>query len=137
MMKLLRMDFVPGSVDFGLLVLRAWLGLTMLLNHGWAKLVGFQAKSGSFPDPLGIGSAPSLGLAVFAEVVCASLLVVGLFTRFAAFNLAVTMAVAFALVHDGALSGANSGELAFVYMGGFVALFLAGGGKLSLDGRSR
>lgn len=131
------MDFVPGSVDLGLLALRAWLGLTMLLNHGWAKLMGFQAKAGAFPDPLGIGSTASLGLAVFAEVACAALLVLGLFTRFAALALSINMIVAFFLVHNGALSGERSGELAFIYLAGFVALFLSGGGRLSLDGRSR
>jgi putative oxidoreductase len=33
------------------------------------------------------------------------------------------------------LSGDHSGELAFIYLGGFVALFFAGGGRLSLDQR--
>lgn len=137
MMKLLKLDFVPGSVDIGLLALRAWLGLTMLLNHGWGKLTGFQGLSSGFPDPIGIGPVPSLGLAVFAEAVCAGLLVLGLFTRFAALVLSINMTVAFFLIHQGALTGEHSGELAFIYLAGFVALFLAGGGKLSLDGRSR
>jgi putative oxidoreductase len=137
MIRLLKMDFVPASADVGLLALRAWLGLTMLLNHGWDKAVHFQAKAGSFPDPLGIGSQFSLGLAVYAEVACAALLVLGLFTRFAALCLSIQMTVAFFLVHKAALSGQHSGELAFVYLAGFVTLFLAGGGRLSFDGPSR
>jgi putative oxidoreductase len=135
MIKLLRMDFVPGSVDLGLLALRLWLGLTMLLNHGLEKLTHFHEKAGSFPDPLGIGSTASLGLAVFAEVVAAALLAAGLFTRFAALVLTINLTVAFLMVHKLALSGAHSGELAFVYLAGFVALFLAGGGRYSMDGR--
>ncbi|HPA18189.1 MAG TPA: DoxX family protein [Verrucomicrobiae bacterium] len=137
MIKLLKMDFVPGSADVGLLALRAWLGLTLLLNHGWDKLVHFQTKAGSFPDPLGIGSQFSLGLAVYAEVACAALLVLGLFTRFAALCLSIQMTVAFFLVHNAALSGQHTGELAFVYLAGFVALFLSGAGRLSFDGRAR
>ena len=137
MIRLLKMDFVPGSADVGLLALRLWLGLSMLLNHGWDKLVHFHAKAGGFPDPLGIGSTTSLGLAVFAEVACAALLVPGLFTRFAALCLSIQMTVAFFLVHNAALSGQHSGELAFIYLAGFVTLFLSGAGRLSFDGRAR
>jgi putative oxidoreductase len=75
----------------------------------------------------------SLGLAVFAEVLCAGLLVVGLLTRFAALNLVVTMCVAFFVVHGAALSGESSGELAFIYLAGFVVLLVAGGGRYSVD----
>lgn len=137
MIKMLKMDFVPGSMDLGLLVLRAWLGLTMLLNHGWPKLAGFQAKAAEFPDPIGVGPEISLGLSVFAEFFCAALLVLGLFTRFSAFVLSIQMTVAFFLVHQAALSGPQSGELAFIYLAGFIALFLAGAGRISFDGKSR
>jgi uncharacterized membrane protein YphA (DoxX/SURF4 family) len=74
-----------------------------------------------------------LGLAVFSEVGCAALLVLGLFTRFAALMLTITMAVAFFLVHKGALSGPSSGELAMLYMMGYLTLVFAGGGKFSAD----
>ena len=114
-------------------VLRVWLGLTLLLNHGWAKLMTFNQMVGKFPDPLGVGQTTSLSLAVFAEVVCAALLVLGLFTRFAALVLVIEIGLAFLLVHHRALSGPGSGELAFLYLAGFVALFLAGGGQFALD----
>ena len=133
MMKLLRLSFLPQSTDLGLLALRLLLGLTMLINHGWSKMTGFSALSSKFPDPLGIGSQLSLGLAVFAEVVCAALLVVGFLTRFAALNLLITMGVAFFVVHSAKLSGEGSGEMAFVYMAGFFALLMAGGGKFAFE----
>ncbi|MCB1228528.1 MAG: DoxX family protein [Verrucomicrobiales bacterium] len=132
-MKLLRLSFLPRSTDFGLLLLRLALGLTMLLNHGWGKLTSFSQKSGSFPDPLGMGSQLSMGLAVFAEVVCAALLVVGFLTRFAALNLAITMAVAFFAVHKMVLTGEHSGELALVYLAGFVTLLFTGSGKFAFE----
>jgi len=119
--------------DLGLLVLRVWLGLSMLLLHGWPKFEGMSAKSASFPDPLGVGPAMSLGLVVFAEVLCALLLVVGLAARVALIPLVVTMAVAFFIIHGGALTGEGNGEMAFVYLAGFVALLIAGPGRYSFD----
>ncbi len=132
-MKFLRLSFLPQSPDLALLLLRLWLGLSMLLLHGKGKLTGFSAMADKFPDPLGVGSQISLGMAVFAEVVCSALLVVGFLTRFAALMLAVTMAVAYFIQHKMALSGAGSGELAFIYLAGFLAILFAGGGKFAFE----
>ena len=131
-LKVLKMEFLPASTDLALLLLRVWCGLSMLVLHGWGKMVNFNQVAEKFPALVGT-PALSLGLAVFAEVGCAVLLTLGLFTRFAALNLVVTMCVAFFLVHGGALSGENSGELAFIYLAGYVALLLAGGGRFALD----
>ena len=136
LIKLLQLRFVPSNVNLGLLVLRLWLGISMLALHGWAKLADFSNMSGKFPDPLGVGSTASLGLTVFGELVCAALVAVGLFTRFAASVLIITMAVAFFVVHKGSLKvGPGSGEMAFIYLAGFVTLFLTGPGRFSLDRR--
>ena len=132
-LRFLQFNFIPRSSDFALLVLRVWLGASMLILHGWGKLTGYKASAAQFPDPLGVGSHVSAGLAVFAEVVCAALLIVGLLTRFAALGLIILMAVAFFLVHGAKLSGPGSGELAFLYLAGFLAIFLAGPGALSVD----
>jgi putative oxidoreductase len=135
--SILRLDFVPSSVDLGLLVLRLWLGLSLLILHGWGKLSGFQQMASKFPDPLNIGNRNSLILALVGEVLCSTLLAIGLFTRFAALGAAITMSVAFFLVHKASFKpGPGSGELAYVYLCGFVVLFLAGAGKFSVDGRS-
>lgn len=132
-MKFLRLSFIPLSSDLALLLLRLWLGLSMLLLHGWDKLTGFSAKAGKFPDPIGIGSTASLSLAIFAEVGCAALLIVGFLTRFAALNLAITMGVAFFIQHKMQLTGQNNGELAFIYMAGFLAILFAGSGKFAFE----
>jgi putative oxidoreductase len=79
----------------------------------------------------------SWGLAVFGEVVCSALLVFGLFTRFAALAGAITMSVAFIMVHRMVLKGPNPGELAFIYLAGFVTIFFAGPGRFALDGKSK
>ena len=126
--------FSPGNdsafTSLGLLVLRLWLGLTMFLNHGLEKLSHFGVMSSKFPDPLGIGSVPSLALVTFAETAGALLLAMGLLTRFAALTLVIDLGVAFIMVHK-AVTG--MGELAFIYSAGYVALLLAGGGRFSLD----
>jgi putative oxidoreductase len=135
--SLLRLDFIPASADLGLLALRLWLGLSLLVLHGWTKLSSFQDMSGKFPDPLGIGSQASLSLAVFGEVVGALFLILGLFTRLGALSCAVTMAVAFFLSHGAKLKGSGNGELAFIYLAGFIAIFLTGPGRFSIDGTSK
>jgi putative oxidoreductase len=134
-MKILNMaklEFLPRSADAGLLILRAWSGLSMLVLHGWGKMINFNQVAANFPALVGT-SRISLALAVFAEVVCAVLLTLGLFTRFAALNLLVTMSIAFFVVHGGALSGEQSGELAFIYLATYVTLLVAGGGRFGLD----
>ncbi|MGH7967340.1 MAG: DoxX family protein [Limisphaerales bacterium] len=129
--------FAPGANSFlanvALLVLRVWLGATILLNHGLGKLTGFGKLSGGFPDPFGIGHTASLALVVFAEFFAAGLLVFGLVSRFAALVLSVNLAVAFVYAHKGALSGSHSGELPFIYLAGFFTLLIAGGGAFSVD----
>jgi putative oxidoreductase len=131
--RILNLEFLPTSADMALLTLRAGLGLSMLLLHGWGKFQGFAAKADRFPDPLGVGHTASLSLTVFAEVLCAALLVVGFLTRFAATSVAITMGVAFFIVHHGKLLGEGNGELAFIYLIGAVALLIAGPGRYSLD----
>ena len=140
--------FVPSEdsdlTSMALLVARLWFGLTMLFNHGLDKLAHFKDIVGTFPDPLGLGQEASLVLVVFAEVLGALLLTVGMFTRLAAAVLVIDMFVAFLMVHKTALNGQGSGELAFLYLAGYVVLLIAGGGLFSLDtiafrntGRSR
>jgi len=134
---MLKKLFAPGNdstlTSFGLLALRLWLGLAMFFNHGLDKLANFTDHAAKFPDPLGIGHAPSLALVTFAETAGATLLALGLLTRFAALTLVIDLGVAFVMVHKTALSGQGSGELAFVYLAGYVALLIAGGGKFSVD----
>ena len=133
-MNFLKLGFLANP-ELGQLILRGWLGLTMLINHGIPKLMKFNELSANFPDPFGIGPKFSLGLALFAEVLCSALLVVGFLARFAALMLAVTMGVAFLVVHKAVLAaGPASGELAFIYLAGFLALVFTGAGQYSVDG---
>jgi putative oxidoreductase len=134
---MLKKIFTPGNnsgaASFGLLILRLWIGFSMLLNHGAEKLKSFSDTAPNFPDPLGIGHTASLALTVFAEFFVSLFVIFGLVTRWSALVLAIDMGVAFIAIHKGALSGQGSGELAFLYLMGYVTLLLAGPGSFSVD----
>lgn len=115
----------------GLLALRLGVGGGMLLGHGLGKLQAYGEKADSFPDPLGVGSPVSMALAIFAEVVCSLLVVLGLTTRAALLPLITTMLVALLIVHGGDPWAKK--ELAFVYLTGFTSLLFLGPGRFSFD----
>lgn len=129
--------FIPSDdsdlTNMALLVARLWFGLTMLFNHGFDKLAHFNDIVATFPDPLRVGQEASLVLVVLAEVLGALLLTVGFMTRVAAAVLVIDMFVAFLMVHKAGMTGQSSGEMAFLYLAGFVVLAIAGGGLFSLD----
>ena len=116
--------------DITELILRVVLGF-FILTHGWGKLTSFPEKSEYFPDPLGIGSLLSLSLATFAEFFCAILLIIGLFTRFAALNIFITMLVAGFIFHFSDPFAKK--ELALLYATGFLYFLVMGGNRYSLD----
>ena len=116
--------------SLGLLILRVGLGCLMLFGHGWDKLANFAEYAKGFPDPIGVGPKTGLALAVFAEFFCSILLILGIGTRLATIPLIATMSVAAFIVH--ANDPWQNKELAIVYLTGFAALLVAGGGALSL-----
>jgi putative oxidoreductase len=119
--------------DIGLLLLRLVAGGVMLVSHGWGKLQHYFDPAfdmSQFPDPIGLGGAFSHHLATGAEVICAALLVLGVLTRLSAIPLAITMAVAFFVVH--ADDPFQVKELAFVYLVMYLVLACTGGGRFAL-----
>lgn len=124
------------QVDVGLLILRLVFGGFMFIGHGWPKLQKFSELSGSFPDPIGLGSQVSLVLALGAEIGCALLLVLGALTRLVTIPLMVTMAVAAFVIHaEGPffLPGQGAKEPALLFLAAYLSLFVAGAGQFSLD----
>lgn len=119
-----------GSAHFSLLLLRLASG-GFMLTHGVPKLQRILSGNMKFGDPLGIGSEVSLVLVVFAEFVCAILIMLGLGTRLATVPLIVTMAVAAFIAKGG--DPFKQKELALFYMVVYVVLLLCGSGKYSLD----
>ncbi len=99
--------------------------------HGLDKASSLLAGESGFPDPLGIGSTASLGLATFGELVCPLLVAIGLKTRLATLPVVVTMLVAAFVQHAGDPWGER--ELAALYAAAFATLALTGSGAYSLD----
>ena len=116
--------------DIGLLLLRVGFSASML-SHGYGKLGKVMAGNFSFANPLGIGEAPSLILAVIGEFVCPILIIIGFKTRWAAIPAAITMLVAAFITHWA--DPFSKKELALMYLIGFTAVALLGPGKYSVD----
>jgi len=102
------------------------------LPHGYDKLVKFAEYEKNFMNFLGLGPTVSLGLLVFAEFFCSALIILGLFTRFAAIPLIIAMSVALFNAHHGLVF--TEGEHAALYIFGYLVIFLLGPGKISVDG---
>ena len=113
-----------------LLIVRVVFGV-MLMNHGIDKWANYQELSAVFPDPLGIGSPLSLGLAIFGELACSMAFIIGFLYRLAMIPMIFTMCVAFFIVHADDPFAVK--ELAFVYLVVFVLMYIVGPGKFAVD----
>ncbi|RXS93858.1 DoxX family protein [Silvibacterium dinghuense] len=133
--NLARIPLFPAGQDAGLLLLRL-LGVTpLLLKHGLEKLFTFSQMAAHFPDPLHIGAVPSLICAMLGDAIASILLLLGLFTRWAALVSLVNLLVAWAFVHHFLFFGHDSdhGELIVLYLAIMATLVVAGPGRYSLD----
>lgn len=131
MKKLFQVNANTAAVDYGLLILRVGIGL-MMLTHGLPKMEKlFSGDPVQFASVFGLSPVISLGLAVFAEVFCAFLIVFGLATRLSAIPLMITMLVAVLSIHGNDPFAQK--EMAALYLVGFSAVLLAGPGRFSLD----
>ncbi len=109
----------------------------MFLLHGTAKLFEFPVSMTG-----GNGGVPLLslyGIGGIIETVGGLLLILGLFTRPAAFVLSGQMAYAYFLIHASAdnllLPIVNQGELAALYSLVFLYFVFAGAGAFALDNK--
>lgn len=131
-MSFLNIKLPPAAQDAGLLILRIVMGFCMIYGHGWGKFGRlFGSEEISFADPFGLGPAFSLGLAAFAEVICALLVTIGLFTRAASIPLIITMVTAFFVAHFDDPFGQQ--EKVILFAGAYLALFFTGAGRYSID----
>ena len=114
MLKLLRTSYLPQHLNIVLLITRIAVG-SFMLTHGIPKLMKFFSTGDiTFSDPLGVGTIPSLMMAIFAEVFCSILVILGLGTRIAVIPLIITMLVAVVLVHASDPFGKK--ELGLMYL---------------------
>jgi putative oxidoreductase len=132
MKKFFSTQCSDGAFNLGTFVLRVTFGLLLLIDHGLGKITHFSEYEFTFYNFLNIGHRWSLVLCIFAEVVCAGLLALGLFTRFAALVLVINFSVASFLALKG--QPLEHREVALVFLAAFVTLLLTGPGKYSVDG---
>ena len=105
----------------------------LLLQHGLSKFFGF---------PMPMNTPPMFSLLWFAgaiELVFGTLLLLGLFTRFAAFILSGELAFAYFIGHapKGFYPLTNGGEPAVLFCFVFLTLAFTGGGPWSIDALMR
>jgi putative oxidoreductase len=106
----------------------------LFLSHGLAKLIGFPVA------PPGIQPLTSLfGVGAVIETVTGILIILGLFTRPAAFLAAGQMAVAYWMFHapQNLYPAANGGDAAILFCFVFLYLVVAGPGAFSLESAIR
>jgi putative oxidoreductase len=115
-------------------ILRIMAGLLML-QYGMGKLLKFPVV----PLFAKVELFSLYGLAGTLELVLGALVVIGLFTRFAAFILSGEMAVAYFMGHAprGFYPILNGGDLAIIFCFVFLYLSAAGPGPWSVDSAMR
>ncbi|WP_332818153.1 DoxX family protein [Sphingopyxis sp.] len=125
------MKFLDGFGEQTYALLRIVAGL-LFMAHGVQKFLGFPV---AFPMPLN----PMLYAAGTIEIVAGALIVIGLFTRPAAFIASGMAAVGYWVAHgsQGPYPIVNGGETIALYC--FIFLFIAtrGAGIWSVDGAKK
>ncbi len=123
-----RLSWAPG------LVTRLILGF-IFAQSGWGKLHNLE-KVTQFFTSLGIPAAKiQAPFVATVELLCGSLLLAGLFTRFASLPLIATMVVALITAKRDAIGGWGDlfGLSEFLYILLLAWLVFKGGGALSMD----
>ena len=114
-------------------IFRIVFGL-LLLQHGFQKWFGFP-----MPGPANMQLMTMVGIAGVIELIAGPLIIVGLFTRYAAFIVAGYTAVGYWLLHipRGWTPMGNNGSLITAYCFAALLLVFFGGGAWSLDAMLR
>jgi putative oxidoreductase len=128
----MRFDRVSALSPYMLSVLRIMSGL-IFMAHGTQKLLNFPPLTRAV-DLTSMG-----GIAGFFELIGGALIVLGLFTRPAAFLCSGVMAVAYFYAHAprSFFPVLNGGDAAILYCFVFLYIFFAGAGPISLDAMRR
>ncbi|MBX2991699.1 MAG: DoxX family protein [Bacteroidetes bacterium] len=127
--------------DSAVIVIRVMVG-AVFLSEGIQKFL--------FPDSVGVGRFTKIGIPApeimapfvgVVEMLCGSLLLLGLFTQYAAIPLIITMLVAIAttkipiLLESGFWKMAHDSRNDWSMLLGSIFLLIVGGGRWSIDSR--
>lgn len=119
------------AANAGITLLRIFAGVSMAFAHGFGKVPpgeGLITGTANLGFPMPVVFAWAAGLSEFLGGI---FLALGLFTRFSAFFIFFTMAVAIFGVH--AADPYQKKELAFLYLFVAAAFMIKGSGDWSID----
>jgi putative oxidoreductase len=125
-------QWLSSKSDIGLLALRIFIGLRIIIGASdniisWERMMEFSEflKVNNFPVPTFCAV-----LSVYAQFICAILIVIGYKTRFAAAVLVFNFIVAIVMVHLSHSIERMTPALAMLFIS--IALLFTGSGKYSL-----
>lgn len=116
--------------DVAILFLRIFIG-TIVYLHLIGEMQTYDNVINHFPHILGFDSATSFAIVAIIEAILASMIILGLFTRFASSIMLIiaALSVAEAMMPDAIPT--ERAKLDFVYMGIYLTLTISGGGYYS------
>jgi putative oxidoreductase len=120
----------PLNTDLAALILRLVFG-GLFIWHGWIKIDMYDTYQPMTQDIIGIGRQLTYDLPMIAEFGGGILIVLGLFTRLAVIPIAITMMVAYFVVHQH--DAFEKKSLVFLYLILTAVVFILGSCKYSLD----
>lgn len=131
MKRLFQIEIKEDYLNIIVLVLRLSIA-ALMIRHGLPKVSKLLAGGEiQFGDPIGLGPAFTLGLVIFAEILCSIFIGIGLGTRLASIPLIITMMVAAFITHASDSFGRK--ELALLYLLIYFTLLIVGSCKYSVD----
>jgi len=114
-----------------LLFMRIMFAGLLVIDEGWPTLQLFLSGGSEFPDPLHVGARVTMALMVFTELMCATMVTIGLFTRLLCIPIAFGFTVAVFIHHWP--DPFKYKELPSLYWASFIVIAILGPGKYSLD----
>jgi putative oxidoreductase len=127
-----ELRYLDRLQPLALLVMRLVLGVVFVV-HGYHKVFGGLHHHVQFVSSLGLPGWTAY-LSAFTEFFGGLLVLIGLFTRAAAFAICINMAVAIAKVHwHNGLTGNSGYEFPLALAALAFALTFFGGGSIALD----
>ena len=141
--KLIKRMFLYSAgltfTNMARLFMRLFTGV-MFMQFGIRQIAQFNELALSFPSVFGMGAEVSLLVMILIEIICSTLIILGLFTRFAIIPPMVSMVIAECVLIQELMAQTNvtcqSSQIIFLpimFLGIFLFMMLAGPGKISLD----
>ena len=133
--RIMKLGFIPTSIDAGLLFLRVSICLNLFIRHGYEKAFTFSQMEPTFMGLLNLGATNTLIIAMIGDSICSLLVVFGVATRWAALYCFCNIFVAWTVKAHFQYFGyrVDHGELMVLYLVALIAIIITGPGRYSVD----